>query len=172
MIRVLESILVDADDNIRYQRMAGTSSDTKPTAGVANGSLFEEADTGKTYIYNEDGAEWTEYAAGGGGGGGGITIHICSQEEVSQGLPNIQNPDEKTIYLVPTGETGGNLYNEYIWVNNAWEPFGSGEIDLSGYVPYTTYPSNAGTYSLQVTTSGGTATYSWVSIPAANGVSF
>ena len=36
----------------------GLSSDTKPTEGVAPGSLFVEEDTGETYIYS--GSAWAE----------------------------------------------------------------------------------------------------------------
>ena len=36
------------------------------------------------------------------------------------------------IYLVPTGEQT-NAYEEYIWLDNKWEPFGLITIDLSNY---------------------------------------
>lgn len=50
------------------------------------------------------------------------------QELPEEGEPNV-------IYLVPKnpGETN-NVYDEYIWQDNAWEKLGSTEIDLSGYV--------------------------------------
>lgn len=39
-----------------------------------------------------------------------------------------------TIYLLKTSETEtGNLYTEYIYVNNAWEELGTQTLDLSGY---------------------------------------
>jgi len=147
MIRTIRSVNVEGIfGRIKYLEMAGNSLDTKPTTGVATGSLFTEADTGKLYIYDETTAQWYETDAG--GGSGGITIHICGQGEVdAQGKPNIQNPDPKTIYLVPTTSTGGNLYDEYIYVNDAWEPFGSGDIDLSGYAP-TADPVFTGSISL------------------------
>lgn len=65
----------------------------------------------------------------------GLTIYICSQEEVDNGLPDIDEPDSSTIYLVPASEESGNLYDEYIYVEDAWEKFGSANIDLSGYAP-------------------------------------
>lgn len=37
------------------------------------------------------------------------------------------------IYLVPSGGASPNVYNEYLWVNNAFEMIGSTEMDLSGY---------------------------------------
>lgn len=37
------------------------------------------------------------------------------------------------IYLVSSGGSSQNVYNEYIWVNNAWEQIGTTAVDLSGY---------------------------------------
>ena len=37
------------------------------------------------------------------------------------------------IYLVSSGGSGQNVYNEYIWVNSAWEQIGTTAMDLSGY---------------------------------------
>lgn len=40
-----------------------------------------------------------------------------------------------TIYLVKkTATASGNIYTEYIWVNNAWEIIGDTTIDLSNYL--------------------------------------
>lgn len=38
------------------------------------------------------------------------------------------------IYLVSHGGTGTNVYDEYIWVSNAFEKIGTTDVDLSGYV--------------------------------------
>ena len=38
-----------------------------------------------------------------------------------------------TIYLVSSGGTSPNVYDEYIWVNNAFEKIGTTAVDLSGY---------------------------------------
>lgn len=37
------------------------------------------------------------------------------------------------IYLVSNGGSGNNSYDEYIWVNNAYEKIGTTAVDLSGY---------------------------------------
>ena len=52
--------------------------------------------------------------------------------EVVQTLPS--TPDTHTIYLVPksTSETN-NIYDEYMYINNAWELIGTTEVDLSNY---------------------------------------
>lgn len=38
----------------------GTSSDSKPTTGYANGSTFVEVNTGKLYLFNESAGAWVE----------------------------------------------------------------------------------------------------------------
>lgn len=39
-----------------------------------------------------------------------------------------------TIYLVSNSGSGTNVYDEYIYVSNAWEKIGTTAVDLSGYV--------------------------------------
>lgn len=57
--------------------------------------------------------------------------------EVVQSLPT-QDIKTNTIYLVPKQTAGTqNVYDEYIYVNNAWELIGDTEIDLSNYVTTT-----------------------------------
>lgn len=53
--------------------------------------------------------------------------------EVVQTLP-VSDISETTIYLVPAQDPEqGNYYEEYIYVNNAWELVGTTAVDLSGY---------------------------------------
>lgn len=53
--------------------------------------------------------------------------------EVVENLPT-SNISPTTIYLKKTSTTGtGNLYTEYIYVNNTWEELGTQTLDLSGY---------------------------------------
>lgn len=56
---------------------------------------------------------------------------------VVQTLPT-EDISTTTIYLVPktTSETN-NIYDEYIYVSNAWEKIGSTEVDLSNYYTKT-----------------------------------
>lgn len=64
----------------------------------------------------------------------GAAIGNVHQFELSivQELPT-QNINTHTIYLVPkTGETN-DVYDEYIYINNAWEMIGNTQIDLSNY---------------------------------------
>ena len=68
------------------------------------------------------------------------------------------------IYLVPNaGTQTGNVYDEYIWVNNKWELMGQMSLDLSGYYNKTqidntfakgptTVIESGGNFNLNITT--------------------
>ena len=43
-----------------YIEGACLSGDSKPTDGIANGSIIIEIDTGKIYMFNETGSAWAE----------------------------------------------------------------------------------------------------------------
>ena len=52
---------------VSYIEAAGLHDDTKPTAGIATGSLFLETDTGDVYAFSEgDSPSWGKVAALGG----------------------------------------------------------------------------------------------------------
>lgn len=52
--------------------------------------------------------------------------------QIVQSLP--QSGENHTIYFVPASDTGEtNYYDEFMWVDGAWEKIGSTEIDLSNY---------------------------------------
>ena len=51
--------------------------------------------------------------------------------EVVDTLPT--TGEDNKIYLVPKEGSTGDVYNEYIWVNDAWELIGSTQVDLTGY---------------------------------------
>lgn len=56
----------------------------------------------------------------------GFKTHICSSGEYdTNGLPIIEKPDEKTVYLVPDDDDENNLYKEYVWIDDDWELFGT-----------------------------------------------
>lgn len=52
--------------------------------------------------------------------------------EVVQSLP--QSGTEGTIYFVPNSHGTNDVYDEYMYISNAWEKIGSTAVDLSGYV--------------------------------------
>lgn len=53
--------------------------------------------------------------------------------QVVQELP--ETGEEKIIYLVPKAGESNDVYNEYIWVNGAYELIGTTAVDLSDYLP-------------------------------------
>jgi len=64
-------------------------------------------------------------------------MHICSSSEygAESRIPIINNPDEKTIYLVPASyQPSNNMFTEWVYINNTWEIFGSVAVDLSNYL--------------------------------------
>ena len=72
--------------------------------------------------------------------GTNMEIHICSITEYDNQtrVPTIVNPDSSTFYLVPTEDGASpDLFTEWVYVNGAWEMFGSMKIDLSGYAKKT-----------------------------------
>lgn len=58
-IHKFEFIKDETGANLKYIEAAGPSSAEKPTAMIAEGSLFHETDTKKIYAYNEDNG-WIE----------------------------------------------------------------------------------------------------------------
>ena len=84
--------------------------------------------------------EWHDVIVTGGSGSSsgesapaGLSLYICTSSEVANGKPDVEAPTVGVLYLVPSGNESGNLYNEYIYVNDAWELFGGASIDLTGY---------------------------------------
>lgn len=68
------------------------------------------------------------------------TDEIVSQINALEIIPVISLPTEniaKAIYLVKDSDVEGNIYSEYIYVDNKWEKFGTAVIDLSNYVTFT-----------------------------------
>lgn len=51
--------------------------------------------------------------------------------EIVETLPT--NAETNVIYLLKVSEQDKNYYDEYIFINNAWELIGNTKVDLSGY---------------------------------------
>ena len=47
-------------DGKKQVEIFGTSSESKPTSGLAMGSVFIEVDTGKAFLFNESSSTWVE----------------------------------------------------------------------------------------------------------------
>ena len=54
------------------------------------------------------------------------------KRSVVQALP-VSEIDDNTIYMVPKTGSTGDVYDEYLYVNNVWEHIGSTDIDLTDY---------------------------------------
>ena len=60
--------------------------------------------------------------------------------EIVQELP-VENIKEHTVYFVPKSGATDDVYDEYIYINNAWEMIGNTQIDLSNYATKGEIPS-------------------------------
>lgn len=69
------------------------------------------------------------------------------KRQIVASLPD-SNQDENTIYML--AKTGGgaaqNAYDEYMWLNNAWEKIGDTAVDLTNYVTTETLTSTLANY--------------------------
>ena len=64
-------------------------------------------------------------------------LSAAVKRSVVQELPS-SDIDENTIYMTPAEDPStGNVYDEYIYVNNSWEKIGSTAIDLTNYYTKT-----------------------------------
>ena len=62
----------------------------------------------------------------GGGSGSGIQSAILDEGQYDiHGIPIVENPVEGLLYLVPNGESGDDTYNEFLYVDGAWEKIGT-----------------------------------------------
>ena len=65
------------------------------------------------------------------------------KREIVESLPEVEEADENTIYMVPQDGsiedpgTSTSHYNEYMLINGAFELVGSSQVDLSGYATET-----------------------------------
>lgn len=57
---VCRPFAVGAGGPLFYKELAGGSSETKPTAGIIDGSTFRETDTGKLWYFNEKSSAWVD----------------------------------------------------------------------------------------------------------------
>lgn len=93
-------------------------------------------ESGGMEIYMADSSkQWHDIMITGdnGEGGSGLELHICTNEEINNGKPAVEFPLEGVLYLVPANNESGNLYDEYLYVNNDWELFGGASVNLAGY---------------------------------------
>lgn len=112
------------------------------TVEILNGEQGPQGpkgETGETGPQGEQGEQGPVGPQGPKGDAGQIRFIIVNA------LPT-ENIDESAIYLVPSEETEtGNVYAEYIYVDNKWEKLGETpiEVDLTDYVKNTDYAKSS-----------------------------
>lgn len=125
-----------------YTESVCLSTDVKPTTGIANGSTCIEMNTGKKFMYNEDGGEWVEVPSSGGGGGGDsdfstaqVTI-VNNQSSLELTIVQILPEPYNLIladYVRPTSDTiTVPLYKGSIVLTSN----GAGNVSVSGACEY------------------------------------
>ena len=143
----IENTVLNSDYTLTITFTDGTSYTTPPIRGekglkgdVGNGITSTVLNNDYTLTINfTDGTQYTTPPIRGEKGepATDMEIHICSASEydAETRIPTITSPDDKTFYLVPTEDgTSPDLFTEWVYVNGAWEMFGSAKIDLSGYL--------------------------------------
>lgn len=53
-------LAVESSGQVCYVELSGDSDETKPTSGIADGSIFTESDTGDVYLFNEASGDWVK----------------------------------------------------------------------------------------------------------------
>lgn len=99
-----------------------------------------------------------------------ISAAASGEFQVVEELP--ESGDAGVIYLVEHTHGEGDGYDEYIYVNDAWEKIGNTDIDLSNYVNNVTGDADAGVVT-NITKAGNTITVASTSLatsdPTASG---
>lgn len=108
-IRIKDSTTYE--DGKQNVDVALASTDTKPT-DVATGSTLVETDTGKSYVFDEDSAKWTETKSGGGGGGsssGVFWVNVLYDEDTGIG-----SLDKTAGEILDAINAGSAIFAKYV----------------------------------------------------------
>ena len=131
------------DNVITYEHYCDTKADlanipkSQTTLGSTAVVLKDENNELGIYIAGSD-KQWVPVAMSSSGSSSGAVsldfIHICSQSEYdSQTLePTVELPEENIFYLVPNSGSGNDLFDEWIYVDDEWEKFGTGVVGATG----------------------------------------
>lgn len=128
------------DNIITYEHICDTTEDMafieQKYITLGSTCVVLQGEGGGMEVYMADSnKEWHDIMVTGGNEAttAGLELHVCTAAEVQNGKPNIETPLESTLYLVPSGSESGNLYDEYVYVNEQWELFGGARINMNGY---------------------------------------
>lgn len=127
-----------------WQKIKTTFAKVADLSTVATSGSYNDL-TDKPVI--PEGADLTGYATETWVGNQGYQTSSDVQSAINTALSGITGVDFEivselpatgaaaTIYLVQKSTTAtGNVYTEWIYINNAWEKLGDTTVDLSGYV--------------------------------------
>lgn len=128
------------DNIVTYEHICDTVADMQnidprtATLGSICIVIKGENDNLEVYIADSN-KEWNMLSTNSGGSGSdvGVGIHICGNDEYDSttGKPTIEDPIENQFYLVPSsGSDSSNLFDEWIYIDEKWEKFGGGSIDI------------------------------------------
>lgn len=128
------------DNVITYEHICDTTEDMafieRKYITLGSTCVVLQGEGGGMEVYMADSnKEWHDIMVTGGNEAtpAGLELHVCTSAEVQNGKPKIDTPLESTLYLVPSGAESGNLYDEYVYVNEQWELFGGARVSLDGY---------------------------------------
>lgn len=123
----------------RINIYAGLRGETKPV-GVPNGSQFNEMDTGKWFVFDEENAAWhpmtiPAFADGGGGGGGGsdlVVAHVTVGAEIFESSdPQEITPDKTFEELYAAGANSAVEVSVQVQFDPSQPPFEYGKLFVS-----------------------------------------
>lgn len=132
------------DNVVTYEHICDTFEDIQTidphyiTLGSTCVVINGESGGLEVYMANSN-KEWESLsiASESGEGSSSLGIQILGSNDYNSetGVPDISEPLENIFYLVPSNDDSDNMYNEWVYVNNNWELFGSsGNIDISNKV--------------------------------------
>lgn len=108
---------------------AATAADSFVSAAQAAENIREQAETARATAETARAqaeatraAEWAEIKAS--VQGSSYRVLTSSEYDPDTKVPTISNPAPNIIYLVPTGNSEGNAYDEWIYVSDSWEELG------------------------------------------------
>ena len=138
---VLSSALAAVATSGAYSDLTGTPSIPSKTSDLSNDSGFIDRTVNNLTNYYLSSNTYTKSEVD------ALIAAISTMTMlVVQTLPT-QDISTTTIYLVPkSASQTDNVYDEYIYVNNAWEKIGDTQIDLSNYVTITQLNTTLGNY--------------------------
>lgn len=131
------------DNVVTYEHICDAHADLAniPQDQIVLGStaivLNDEGEGFGVYMADSN-KQWVRLMVGSGSGSSfnlSDSFHLCEEGEYDSetGMPTILNPSPDQIYFVPSGSSAtGDTFNEWIYVDDAWERFGGGSAIVEG----------------------------------------